>query len=78
MEESYRIQFCSQHAEVKENGNTGECYYYLPVGNINSQNHLYVSVLSASIPYTFYQVNSNNNRLYYYVETVPYTIVVTP
>jgi hypothetical protein len=35
-----------------------------------------VSVLSASIPYTFYQVNNNNNRLYYYVGTVPYTIVV--
>jgi hypothetical protein len=63
---------------VKENGNTDECYFYLPVSNTNSQNHLYISVLSASIPYTFYQVNSNNNRLYYYVETVPYTIVVSP
>lgn len=78
MEESYQIQFCSKHAEVKENGNTGECYYYLPISNVNSQNHLYVSVLSASIPYTFYQVNSNNNRLNYYVESVPNTIVLTP
>lgn len=74
--ESYQIHFCSKNANSTQNGNKGECSYYLPNSGISSQNHLYISVQSASIPYNFYQVNSSNNQLYYVVDEIPYIVVV--
>jgi hypothetical protein len=32
-------------------------------------NHIFLSVQNATIPYTFYNVNNNNNKLYYKLQT---------
>ena len=42
---------------------TNNCEYNLPVIEIDSQYHFILSLVSASIPYSFYNVNENYNTL---------------
>ena len=62
--ESIQIYLNSQYADTYYNG-ASDCEYVLPLIEIPDGFHIYVSVVSCLIPYSFYNVNSYNNILYY-------------
>ena len=66
-EENIQIFFSSQNATSYNNGLTSDCNFYLPMIELPSQHHIYLSVLQSSIPYTFYQINSTNNAFNFYI-----------
>jgi len=59
---------------------TIHCEYILPLIDIDSQYHFILSLVNASIPHSFYNVNSNNNRFQYiedpYVTFVEHNYVI--
>lgn len=61
---SLQLQLSSTNADSK---NDNEYIYYIPSASIPAdvQEHIYISVQSAVIPYSFYNINRFNNTLYY-------------
>lgn len=82
--ESLQIYLNSRYATETINNNTANCVYYLPVIEIPDGHHIYLSLQSASIPYSFYSISANDNTFIwglvsgatntYYVEPGNYTI----
>ena len=66
--ESIQIYLNSQNADKYYNG-ASDCEYNLPVIEIPDGFHIYLSVVSCLIPYSFYNINSSNNVLIYSVNT---------
>ena len=62
--ESIQIHLNSENADIIQNYNT-DASFFLPNLNINSQHEIYLSVQNATIPYSFYQINSTNNFIKY-------------
>ena len=63
--DSIQIHLSSKDAISYNGGLTSDCNFNLPLIEIPSQHYLYMSVIHAVIPYSFYQINSTNNNLYY-------------
>jgi hypothetical protein len=64
---------------IRYYGSTSYCEYSLPFFSVPSTSTLIASVVHASIPYSFYNVNSNNNTLCYSINTtVITTVILTP
>jgi len=61
---SLQLQLSSSNVDSK---NDNSFIFYIPTGSIlaESQEHIYISVQSAIIPNTFYNINSYNNILCY-------------
>ena len=61
---SLQLQLSSNNVDSK---NDNSFIFYIPTGSIlaESQEHIYISVQSAIIPNTFYNINSYNNILCY-------------
>ena len=61
---SLQLQLSSNNVDSK---NDNSFIFYIPTGSIlaESQEHIYISVQSAIIPNTFYNINSYNNILSY-------------
>jgi len=64
--ESIQIYLNSQNADKYFNG-ASDCEYHLPLIEIPEGFHIYLSVVSCLIPYSFYNINSSNNVLIYSV-----------
>ena len=64
--ESIQIYLNSQMADKYFNG-ASDCEYNLPLIEIPDGFHIYLSVVSCLIPYSFYNINSSNNTLFYSV-----------
>ena len=64
--ESIQIYLNSQMADKYLNG-VSDCEYNLPLIEIPDGFHIYLSVVSCLIPYSFYNINSSNNTLFYSV-----------
>ena len=62
--ESIQIYLNSQYADYYING-ASDCEYVLPLIEIPDGFHIYLSVVSCLIPYSFYNINSSNNILKY-------------
>ncbi len=62
--ESFQIYLSSKTADVYING-LSNVQFNLPVIEIDDQYHIHLGVSSASIPLSFYNVNTNNNLLRY-------------
>jgi len=78
MNENIQIFLNSKRADKYVNGQTGDCIFHLPHINIKRSSSITVSILSAVIPYSFYNVNSNNDKLVYRINNNPIeTIVLT-
>ena len=73
--ESIQIHLNSKYADVYNNNSNSDCTFYLPVIEVPPNRHILVSVQHAVIPYSFYNINSSNNILYYQ-ETNGYTQLV--
>jgi hypothetical protein len=62
--ESIQIYLNSKNADAYING-ASDCEYNLPLIEIPDGFHIYLSVVSCLIPFSFYNVNNSNNNLYY-------------
>ena len=85
IEETIQIHFSSRFANNYVNGSFSNCEFFLPVIEVPPQHQIYVSCISASIPYTFYNIDSNNNYLEYFVynsvdngASTLYDLTITP
>ena len=62
--ESIQIYLNSQYASIYNNGlYNSDCDYVLPTIEIPSDYQIYLSVQSAMIPYSYYNIDSSNNYL---------------
>jgi hypothetical protein len=71
MAESYQIYLNSKYANSYYN-NTYK--FSLNTLDIDEGHYIYLSVVHASIPYSFYNVHENNNRLEYILNNSGYSI----
>jgi hypothetical protein len=74
MDSSFQIYIDSVNA-TRYFDSTNYCEYKLPLIEVDSQYHFNISVIDANIPYSFYNVNNNNNTLSY-VEDPYYSFIV--
>ena len=74
--ESFQIHLSSTDADMI-NGNKSDCVFNLPVIEIDSQQQIYISVQSAVIPYTFYNINDSNNVLNYTLNGTFFNMTIT-
>ena len=63
--DSIQIHLNSQFSSKYNNTNYSDCDFNLPIIECNEGFTLYLSVLHAVIPYSFYSINSTNNVLFY-------------
>lgn len=61
--ESIQIHLNSRYATSYNDGNLSDCNFSLPIIEIQSQHTIMISVQHAVIPYSFYNINANNNVL---------------
>ena len=67
IEETIQIHFNSRYANNYVNDSISNCEFYLPLVEVPPQHQIYLSVISGSIPYTFYNIDANNNYLEYFI-----------
>jgi hypothetical protein len=76
VEESLQIYLNSKYAN-RYNASTSDVDYYFSPFSIPTQYHIHLSVVSAQIPYSFYNVNIRNNTLNFYLNNQPTMISVS-
>jgi len=76
--ESFQIHLTSSLADSYNNDLTSDCNFYLPLIEIPSNFHIHVSIQNFACPYTFYNINSNNNSFVYLENLVAKSIIITP
>lgn len=80
--DSLQIHLNSQFSTKFNNAHYSDCEFALPMIETQEGYTIYLSVLHAIIPYSFYSVNSSNNVLFYseYQATpiVNTTVTITP
>ena len=74
--ENFQLHLSSTYADKIYNNNNCDAEFYLPTIEIPSQYHIHLNVVHASIPFTFYNVNSSNNVLNYTVGITGYSLVI--
>ena len=76
--EGIQIHFNSKYSISFNNNLTSDCNFFLNNRlEIPNQHYLFVSVVHANIPYSFYNINSNNNFLSYTINSITYTLTIT-
>ena len=75
--ESIQIYLNSQNADKYFNG-ASDCEYHLPLIEIPEGFHIYLSVVSCLIPYSFYNINSSNNVLNYSFDGIDIKTLTIP
>jgi hypothetical protein len=63
--EKIQIYLNSKRANKYINDQTSDCVFFLPHINVSKTKNITVTVLNAQIPSSFYNVNSNNDKLVY-------------
>lgn len=74
--ESIQITLNSKYATKYVNNSHCNCEFYLPILEIPIQHHIYLSVVNAIIPYSFYNINDLNNTLVYVVSGSTTTLTI--
>lgn len=69
--ESLQIYLNSRYATETIDNNPANCVYYLPVIEIPDGHHIYLSLQTASIPYSFYSITSFDNTFTWGLLTSP-------
>ena len=62
---SFQIHLNSRNADTYNNNSISDCNYYLPQIETRADHQINVSIQSANIPYSFYNINTSNNYLKY-------------
>ena len=75
--ETIEIYLNSNNATKLYNG-VSDCLYTLPNIVIDEKTEkAYINIKSAVIPYSFYTVNDNNNKLFFSIDAVNYNITIS-
>ena len=74
--DSIQIHLNSKNAD-KYNYLTTDCDFQLPIIDIPEQHYIFVSVVHAVIPYTFYNIDSTNNVLNYSYNNTTFNLQIT-
>ena len=75
--ESIQIYLNSKNADKYNNGSS-DCEYDLPLIEIPDGFHIYLSVVSCLIPFSFYNINISNNNLYYSFDGIMMYNIIIP
>ena len=76
--ESIQLHFNSKYALSYNNNLTSDCNFFLNNRlQIPNQHYIFISVVHVNIPYSFYNINSNNNFLSYTINSITYTLTIT-
>lgn len=67
--ESLQLYLNSSNADNYLDNSKSHCQWILPPIEIVDGFHIYLSVQNCVIPYSFYNINSSNNQLIYYIDT---------
>ena len=76
--DSLQLHLNSKQATSYNSNLTSDCNFILPMIEVPSQHYLYMSVIHAVIPYSFYRIDKSNNTLNYVIETDAYELVILP
>jgi hypothetical protein len=68
--ETIQIHLNSADANCYNNNSQSDCSFYLPCIEIPAQHQILLSVQSAVIPYTFYNIDNTNNILVYNTDSI--------
>jgi len=63
--ETIQIHLNSRYATSYNNNNTSDCNFTLPNIEVADGYYIHLSVLTCVIPYSFYNIDSTNNSLFY-------------
>jgi len=64
--DSMQLYLNSKYAVIKpNNGDTGFCIFEYPMITLPDNKYIYLSMVTATIPYSFYSINNNNNGLHF-------------
>jgi hypothetical protein len=72
--ESLQLYLNSSNADKYLDNSKSHCEWILPMIEIQDGYHIYLSVQNCVIPYSFYNINSSNNKLIYFTN---YQIIPT-
>jgi hypothetical protein len=72
MSESFQLYLDSVNADVNNN----EYTFNLPLLEVQDGYYLYFSIVNCTIPYSFYNINLNNNILNYKINNINYTLII--
>ena len=75
--DSIQIHLNSKYADKYVNNSISDCEFNLPMIEIPSQHYIYISVQNATIPYTWYNIDTTNNTLIYHLNSVYYALQIT-
>jgi len=77
--ESIQIHFNSLYANSFNNGLTSDCNFYLNNSiEVPVQHNIYISVINANIPFSFYSIDQYNNVLVYVINGTTSSITILP
>jgi hypothetical protein len=77
MSDTVEIYLNSKSANQKLNDEVADCFYHLPNIDANPLTEdVYVSVRSAVIPFSWYNINNINNKLVIIYDSVTYTLTI--
>ena len=76
--ESIQIYLNSKNADKYNNGMISDAEYDLPLVEFQDEFHIYLSVVSCLIPFSFYNINNSNNSLYYSFDGNSMTNILIP
>jgi hypothetical protein len=72
--EILEIYLNSKSADRYNDGNVGNAFFNLPIIEIAKNEKAYISVKNAVIPFSFYNVNINNNKLELILSDIHYSL----
>ena len=76
--EDIQIYLNSYYGLKRNTGNSADTDFYIPNINVDDGYYIYISLASATIPYSFYNITSLNNTLTYYITNgIQTTITIT-
>lgn len=75
--ETIQIHLNSLDANSYNNNSLSDCNFYLPVMELPLQHTIMLSIQSAIIPYTFYNINDTNNKLIYSQNSIVNTLIIS-
>ena len=58
---SFQIHLNSKHADSYNNNSISDCNYYIPPIDTPNDHQINVSIQSANIPYSFFNINLSNS-----------------
>lgn len=78
MSENLEIYLNSKSARLKQDNQSGNCFFTLPNIDIDeTKEQVYVSIRNATIPFSWYNVNETNNILNLTIDGSSYSITLT-